>query len=329
MSGESSISEPALDRLLDDARIAVAQLGNDAAPDFAELLARVHARAPELVPAEAVRDVALTERVVDIRSTARGAPEREAALDGLFADAREAIVRKVDARRMAAIPALRRPLRGRRAAAIAVAASLAAAIALAFASLDLVQEATPAGEGEHVDQALHMGGHHGADDGGFESAEEPVHGVVHPVEETTPAPSSEAPSSEPRPEPKRPRASQRGEQLRTLSDEAQALWRAGDVRGAEKVLERIVAIGGRSVQAEMAFADLFVIAHQLHGASGRKTRWAAYVRRFPHGRFADDARAGLCREAADGNRASCWRDYLRSFSSGSYRAEAARALESE
>jgi len=44
---------------------------------------------------------------------------------------------------------------------------------------------------------------------------------------------------------------------------------------------------------------------------------------FPEGRFADDARAGLCRRDAS-DRPACWRAYLEAFPEGSYRAQAER-----
>jgi hypothetical protein len=135
-----------------------------------------------------------------------------------------------------------------------------------------------------------------------------------------PAPASviATPNAEPQRSTVRPSV----DQLRALAEEAHRLWRAGDRAGAEAKFERIVKLGGRSSAAELAYGDLFALARQLHDAGKQRARWRAYVKRFPKGRFADDARAGLCRAGGD---ASCWRDYLRDFPRGSYRSEAVSA----
>ncbi len=47
---------------------------------------------------------------------------------------------------------------------------------------------------------------------------------------------------------------------------------------------------------------------------------------FPRGRYADDARAGLCRRAASDERDACWQQYLTDFPAGVHRPQAERAL---
>lgn len=113
-----------------------------------------------------------------------------------------------------------------------------------------------------------------------------------------------------------------------LARDAEALWRAGDLAGAEKALRKIIAQAGKSSRAELAYGDLFALARQLRGKDGPVAEWRGYLRRFPHGRFAEDARAGLCghAEAADDARA-CWADYLRRHPSGSHAAEARRWID--
>lgn len=113
-----------------------------------------------------------------------------------------------------------------------------------------------------------------------------------------------------------------------LARDAEALWRAGDLAGAEKALRKIVAQGGTSSRAELAYGDLFALSRQLRGKDGPVAEWRGYLRRFPRGRFAEDARAGLCghAEAADDARA-CWADYLRRHPSGSHAAEARRWID--
>ena len=113
--------------------------------------------------------------------------------------------------------------------------------------------------------------------------------------------------------------------LLVLAGEAQAHWRAGRRDEAQRLFARIVARGGRSRAAEMAFADLFTLAHQQGDAGAQRRWWRAYLRRFPKGRFADDARAGLCRGEARAEQGACWAEYLEDFPHGSFREEARAA----
>ena len=75
---------------------------------------------------------------------------------------------------------------------------------------------------------------------------------------------------------------------------------------------------------ELAFGDRFTIAHRNGDASKQVVLWQAYLRRFPKGRLADDARAGLCRHAAQSRRDRCWSEYLRDFPGGAYAEQARR-----
>jgi hypothetical protein len=111
--------------------------------------------------------------------------------------------------------------------------------------------------------------------------------------------------------------------IRELDDRAQRAWRAGEVGRAEELFEEIVRLAVRDPFVELAWSDLFAIAHAHHGDAKRLTQWKRYLRRFPRGRFADDARAGLCR-IGHHDPARCWAQYLRDFPAGSFRAEAER-----
>ena len=86
-----------------------------------------------------------------------------------------------------------------------------------------------------------------------------------------------------------------------------------------------VAFGPPTSDVEMAHADLFTLASQARDVGLLRKRWKAYLGRFGRGRFADDARAGLCRTAAAAQRDGCWAQYLEDFPKGSFRAEAQRA----
>ncbi|MBL8944768.1 MAG: hypothetical protein JNK45_16525, partial [Myxococcales bacterium] len=112
--------------------------------------------------------------------------------------------------------------------------------------------------------------------------------------------------------------------LDAIEREALTAWRAGDLAEAERLLLRI-AKSGRSARAELAYGDLFSIARQRRGSAGQVALWRAYLERFPRGRFADDARGGVCRRAEDAAVArTCWADYLRRHPNGAHVAEAKR-----
>ena len=118
------------------------------------------------------------------------------------------------------------------------------------------------------------------------------------------------------------RARSSGARLRELDEQAQAHWKAGRLDRARAALEQIVRLGGRTRWAELAFGDLFTLAHQA-GDSARESRlWRRYLARFPRGRFADDVRAGQCRRAPAARRASCWTDYLADFPRGAHQRDA-------
>jgi hypothetical protein len=126
-----------------------------------------------------------------------------------------------------------------------------------------------------------------------------------PVREPTPA---SAPAEDP---------------LAALDREAQALWRAGDLRGAADKFAEIVRRAPGSRAAETAYGDIFALEHQLGGDP--VAPWRAYLRQFPRGRYADDARAGICRRAAADERRACWSEYLAAHPDGAHRREAEQA----
>ncbi len=108
--------------------------------------------------------------------------------------------------------------------------------------------------------------------------------------------------------------------LAELDGQAQAAWRKGQIKAAERLLNELVRVGDRQSKVELAFGDLFSIAHRRGDARAQRRYWKKYLRRFPRGRFADDARAGLCR--AGGGSAACWRRYLTRHPNGTHRREA-------
>ncbi len=119
------------------------------------------------------------------------------------------------------------------------------------------------------------------------------------------------------------------ERLRALADAAEAALARGELQLADDTLAKLVAIGGKHRLVELAYGDRFTIAHRRGIIAEQTKLWRAYLDRFPHGRFADDARAGLCRHAPEATQAKCWQDYLDAFPKGAYRAAARRSIESD
>ena len=110
-----------------------------------------------------------------------------------------------------------------------------------------------------------------------------------------------------------------------LEDEAQALWQRGELAAAEAKFREVLRVGGAR-RAELAYGDLFALVRQMRGADGQATVWREYLGRFPGGRFADDARAGLCRRATS-EQAACWREYLERHPDGAHRGQAAQVVD--
>lgn len=153
---------------------------------------------------------------------------------------------------------------------------------------------------------------------------------VEPQPESEPEPELEptvepAPETEPTSAPTKARETiPMKERLAALDAEAQAQWRAGDRRAAAKTFRRIIRIGGRRLDVQLAYGELFNLVRQLDGPGARDELWREYLRRFPRGRFADDARGGLCRRAKPSKVAACWGAYLEDFPQGAHRTRAER-----
>ncbi len=116
------------------------------------------------------------------------------------------------------------------------------------------------------------------------------------------------------------------ERLDALDRRAQARLRKGDRVGAEKMFRAMTRVGGKDPRIETAFGELFALSRQLRGADEQQRLWRRYLRRFPRGRYADTARAGLCRGATGEAARSCWTKYLAQQPHGAFRKEASAAL---
>lgn len=107
---------------------------------------------------------------------------------------------------------------------------------------------------------------------------------------------------------------------------AHAKWKAGNLADAEAALREVIRRSGRTRRAELAFADLFAVAHQRGGEPAQSRVWRAYLSRFPNGRFADDVRGGLCRRADATRRSACWTTYLEHHPHGAHAGQARKAV---
>lgn len=335
------LQRDAVDGLMADAHRCLAEQRAGIVPDFAAVLARQRGDEPVAEPAGQGRGAELEQlsnygTLIDLREHAR-ARTSDAAIDGLVASARATIECMAAEARLRPIPRMSseraRPKHSRFGLLIAAVSVAAAAGASLFLGIDGSQHVDRV-NGNVADQAELLGTWTKAE-GEAQAVEREFRAPGGGSRESSPVPQREGLSLEPTADSEiaateptssgLSRSSQRASQpakdtLRAWSEEANALWRAGDLAGAERRFEKVVGLGGRSMLSELAWGDLFAIARQLGDEGRRVKHWGNYLRRFPRGRYADDARAGLCRLAATPSR--CWRSYLEDFPHGSYRAEA-------
>lgn len=143
---------------------------------------------------------------------------------------------------------------------------------------------------------------------------------------SSPVPKTRKPTTPEAPAPEAP-AETLSAQLRRLGGEAEAAWQSGDYAGAERLHRQIIALAPNSRAADLSYGDLFTLARQRSGPAQEQALWREYLTAFPRGRYADDARAGLCRRAEPASeRANCWQQYLTDFPAGVHRPQAERAL---
>ncbi|MCA9662706.1 MAG: hypothetical protein KC486_30480 [Myxococcales bacterium] len=319
-------------------------------PDFAEVVRRAQAMAPEAIDDAAIDEAASLAEVVPLGVSAEPEPPADPELDAFIYDVRLRNQAIADERRMAGIPelALLRERPSSRRPLFAGLLALAAALALLFfvarpvllgggAGGDGAVEAQRVYDGAATGRAIGPTGPRletsapspaaSAGEGGHDDRADTTttpadaHGVVSDgvdPERTTDA-------DAPRPAKTRREIAPESE-LEALDRQAQAAWRRGDLGEAERLLAALTERGGTSGHAELAFGDLFTLAHQRGRPAAQARYWRSYLRVFPRGRFADDARAGLCRQREGTAAATCWRRYLVRHPQGSHRVEAEEAL---
>jgi hypothetical protein len=319
--------------------------------DFAAMLARARQIDPSVVSAQAVREAELAEPVISLaQRRAHRITRDDPELVRLVEDVRAATEHDV-ALRMHGVGATP-PVVGaepRRSRTWIAVAALAAAVVLAFGAIEGVR-ALQLGADRSVDEAVHQDGgrdptvHEAIVDdsplattrgqmrsGDASSTTTPALPQPPEVIDATPrepapietkaaARSRRKPAEVPLPKPVEPTLAER---QAALDRDAHAAWKAGDLATAERKFEELIALSGKSRLADLAWGDLFTLARRRGDAAAETAAWKRYLAAWPRGRFADDARAGLCRRDAD-DRGACWREYLDDFPSGAYRAQAER-----
>jgi len=337
--------DPALDALLGDVAWAVDDdiVRTQAAWDFAAVVARAHALDPEQVPGDVVREVEAAAPIVSLaqQRRARRVTRDDPQFDRILADVRASIEHDAAVGRSAAATPVKPivPATGRRVMWAVLA--LAAMLVIAFGLVQGVQYVQLQRDAP-ADAALHLGEPAESESPAATVQDDPPRArspAPMPVPEAEPPllevdPSATTATAAPRRDrdktkrgaaPSAP-APSLSDRLAELDAAAAAALRARDLPKAQAAFEEIVKLGGSSRLADLAYGELFHIAHRQSDAAGELALWKRYLQRFPEGRFADDARAGLCRRASGAEKDACWREYLVDFPRGSYVRQAEQHL---
>lgn len=308
-----------------------------AVPDFADVLARMQPDDADVTLPSV--DDALDDDADDVVPLARAralSSASDPALSPFVAALRERIEHGLHERTMAAIPSTPSVARPRRMrwAATAVLAVAAAGVLWMVAAPRVVTR----NDARRANAAVQSLGPAMTSPAWQARAADPIPPrrptpaiapVIEPAIEPDPAPVIEPPEP-PRPVVRTPAPSKPvPEDLDTLERDADAAWAAGDLEATERALRRVIALGGRAQRVELAYGDLFAVARQRHGSAGQLAVWREYLGKFPTGRFADDARAGVCRSGKAEIASECWQAYVEAYPDGSHVAEARRRLAGE
>lgn len=291
-------------------------------PDFADVLARMQARSDDLLP-----QFPLPEEQEPEGSPVAGEDEQ---LRELLAPACAVLRERVEASLAEAdMRPLPTPVQRSRAPAMIAAAVLlaAAALALAFVAPRLSTRLSQQQQG-----SLSVDEQQTGSEAGRTVARESEATVERRTGSTSPKPApavedevleqtsaGDEASVEPEPAEEQPAAPAKakrprvplGERLDALDREAQEKWQAGDTAGAAKLYRKLIDIGGKHPKVELAYAELFALTRANGG--NLAPHWRKYLRRFPTGRYAREAKAGLCRQAPASEREACWAEYEEVF----------------
>jgi hypothetical protein len=294
-------------------------------PDLADVLARARAEHPEAVPASWTGNEELDDIVPISRRRALTRELPDAGL-AMFATAlRGRVEDDLHERGLAEIPVPIKPRQRQRLRTRTIATAVLALAAVVIATVIGVPRVLM--ERDHGDTTASAARtlQRATAPGSWRVAPNPT---LEPIPVVTPVPSEPAVAPEVVPEtPSRTSttAAERLALLDALEREADARWRSGDLVAAERLLRKVIARTGKSSRAELAYGDLFALSRQLRGGDGPVAVWREYLRKFPRGRFSEDARAGLCRHAGDAEQTrACWSNYLRLHPGGSHASEARR-----
>lgn len=317
---------------------------DDPVPDFLAVVSRAHALAPNVIPQSAVDDVGQYAPIISLKHAGRlRTGQHDVALDTFVGDVRGHVDQELVREGSAASDEAANDTKRRGGFGLAIAAGLVLALGLGAGLATVFDlggglwslEADAPSEAmlsphPTAEQESQLAG--GAANGSKRLVEVPPP-VLEPDSEATAletppdAPVEVAPAPGSRRRSKAPaKPASRRDRLAALEQDANAAWRAGKLDKAESTFRKIIALDGRGSWGESAYGELFTLQRQRGRSS--VALWKAYLKRFPKGRFADDARAGLCRRAGDDSKAACWTAYLEAMPRGSFRAQAQRELES-
>ena len=341
LSDQSDAMNALLDDARDDLADAITRELKDISPDFAAVVEAAHARDPQRVPRAALDEALALAPVVVLasESSQRLSARGHADLGNLLAEARGEVDAELAALRRKGWPPVPVPKTSsaRRNWALWISVA-AAALLIAVASpmlatrFEAVRDANQAPWWEQPTRTAQDAIWRDAPVTPAPSPElaeppqpEPSEPELPGEPEEPPAATVDPPAEQPVPKVRKttpPPAETLAAQLRRLGAEAEQAWQSGDPAGAERRHRDIIELAPGSRAADLSYGDLFTLARQRSGPEQEISLWKEYLAAFPRGRYADDARAGLCRRAAPAERAGCWQKYLNDFPSGLHRAQA-------
>jgi hypothetical protein len=345
-----------LDTLIAEAREGIeAELRRERreiAPDFVAVVAAAHARNPEQISATVLREVGEFAPIVELGAAEDAAAnlELDAEIDAMVSAARERVEGDVAARRLAGIPpvptaASAKPA-SREFGGWAMAVALAAVVAGLAVGVPRLLEAFVNGNYTEAESSHNQAEYLEHEVDGENGAQlrsppaRPAPQVQRAVPGKPPAQSRQregsvegassagdkATSERSRKQTNAELGAKLRDRVAELEAKAQAHWAAGELALAQTVYRQILAIAGRSRYADLAYGDLFTLARQRGDLGAEQRLWREYLSVFPRGRFAEDARVGLCRRAPASEREACWRSYLADFPQAVHAAAARQAL---